>query len=167
MLNSMYDVLEEQIKDLYHAENQLVKALPRMAKAASSEALRQAFANHLEETRSHVQRLEKAAETLEFRPTGKRCRAMEGLIEEARECWSEEGTGTVVDAMLVGAAQRIEHYEIAGYGNARAIARQLGRDAVADLLQKTLDEESSADKKLTSICQNEVFPAAAEVHAPA
>jgi ferritin-like metal-binding protein YciE len=161
MLDSLRKALGEQLKDLYSAENQLVKALPRMAKAASSDALRGAFTSHLEETRTHVQRLEEAAAILESKPGGKKCKAMEGLIEEAKEILEEDGDESVIDAALIAAAQRVEHYEIASYGTARAMAQQLGLTKVAQILQKTLDEEGQADKKLTAISEGEVLVAAA------
>ncbi len=160
MLNTLESVLQDQVRDLYSAENQLVKALPKMAKAASSESLREAFEGHLEETMGHVERLQKIAEMLEFKPGGKKCRAMEGLIEEGKEVLDEEGDESVIDLALIAAAQRVEHYEMAAYGAARAMAEKLGQDKVAKILQSTLDEEGAANKKLTSISLDEVLPAA-------
>jgi len=162
MISCLCDALEEQVKDLYNAENQLVKALPKMAKAASNPSLRMAFENHLEETKQHVARLEEVAELMEIKPTGKTCRAMQGLIEEGKEVLEEDGENSVIDAMLIGAAQRIEHYEIAAYGTARELAKSAGKDNLVELFQRTLDEEGEADKKLTSISMDEVLPAAAE-----
>lgn len=162
MLDTLEKALKEQLRDLYSAENQLVKALPKMAKASSSDALRQAFTDHLEQTRGHVERLQQAAQLLEFKPGGKECKAMVGLIEEGKEVLGEEGSGPVIDLALVAAAQRVEHYEIAAYGTARAMAEQLGLTKLADLLQQTLDEEGTADKKLTAISMKELLPAAAE-----
>lgn len=160
MPSSLTKELQEQIRDMYSAENQLLKALPRVAKAASTPSLREAIEGHLEETEAHVERLEKIAEMLEIKPTGKTCKAMAGLIDEGKEAIDAEGDEAVHDVALVAAAQRIEHYEIAAYGTARAIADHLGRKDVADLLQLTLDEEGAADKKLTAICEGEIFPAA-------
>jgi ferritin-like metal-binding protein YciE len=160
MLDSLESALQDQLRDLYSAESQLVKALPKMAKAASSESLREAFEGHLEETRGHVERLQQIAEMLEFKPGGKKCKAMEGLIEEGKEVLDEDGEESVIDLALIAAAQRVEHYEIAAYGTARAMAEKLGQDKVAKILQSTLDEEGAANKKLTSISLDEVLPAA-------
>ena len=162
MLDTLQKALTEQLRDLYSAENQLVKALPKMAKAASTPALRDAITSHLEETRTHVERLEQAADMLHFKPGGKRCKAMTGLIEEGSEVFDEEGNESVIDLALIAAAQRVEHYEIAAYGTARALAERLGRTDLVDLLQETLDEEGAADKKLTEISEREVLSAAAE-----
>ena len=162
MLDTLQSVLEDQVRDLYSAENQLVKALPKMAKAASSESLRKAITSHLEETRGQVDRLVQIAELLEIKPGGKKCKAMEGLIEEGKEVLEEEGEGSVIDVALIAAAQRVEHYEIAAYGTARAIAEKLGNGKVAKLFQQTLAEEGAADKKLTEISEGEVLSAAAE-----
>jgi len=162
MLDSLKSLLEDQIKDLYSAENQLIKALPRMAKAASSASLREAFETHLDETRQHAERLQSIAQLLEIKPGGKKCKAMEGLVEEGKEVLEEDGEGAVIDAALIAAAQRVEHYEISAYGTARAIAEQLGVGKIIKLLQTTLDEESAADEKLTAISVGEVLPAASE-----
>lgn len=156
-MQSLSDLLEDSIKDLYSAENQLVKALPKMVKKASSAQLKTAFADHLDETRGHVERLSKIGKELEIKVSGKKCKAMEGLIEEGSEVIEEEGDPSVLDAALIGAAQRVEHYEIAAYGTARAIAEKLGYSKVVDLLQDTLDEEGAADKKLSSISEEEVL----------
>jgi ferritin-like metal-binding protein YciE len=161
MLDTLKSLLEDQIKDLYSAENQLIKALPRMAKAATSESLRGAFQSHLEETRGHVERLQQIAQILETKPGGKKCKAMEGLVEEGKEVLDEEGEGSVIDVALIAAAQRVEHYEISAYGSARAIAEQLGDRRIIKLLEATLDEEKSADETLTTISTEEVLPAAA------
>ncbi len=161
MLDSLEKALQEQLRDLFSAENQLVKALPKMAKAASSDALREAIASHLEQTRGHVERLQQAAQIMEFKPGGKKCKAMEGLILEGAEVLDEDGDDAVIDIALIAAAQRVEHYEIAAYGTARAMAEKLGKDDIADLLQETLNEEGAADKKLTEISQDEVLDAAA------
>jgi ferritin-like metal-binding protein YciE len=159
MLVSLKSLLEDQIKDLYSAENQLVKALPRMAKAASSESLRDAFTTHLEETRGHVERLQEAAQALGIKPGGKKCKAMEGLVAEGKEVLEDDGEEAAIDAALIAAAQRVEHYEIAAYGTARTIAEQMGESRLAQLFQETLDEEGATDKKLTEISVGEVLPA--------
>lgn len=159
MLDSLKSLLEDQIKDLYNAENQLVKALPTMAKKATSEGLREAFKGHLEETRGHVERLAEAAQILEIKPTGKTCKAMQGLIEEGKEVLEDKGEPAVIDAALIAAAQRVEHYEIAAYTSAQAMAEQLGEMKIVKLLQETLDEERGADEKLWDICTSEVLPA--------
>jgi ferritin-like metal-binding protein YciE len=149
------DLFEDQIKDLYSAENQILKALPKMAKASTNAQLRSAFERHLEETRGHVARLEQIAEELEFSPKGKKCKGAEGLIEEGKEVMDEFEDETL-DAGLIGAAQRVEHYEIAGYGTARTHAELLGYKKAARLLQQTLDEEERTDKKLTQIAESVV-----------
>jgi ferritin-like metal-binding protein YciE len=147
------DLYKEELKDLYSAESQLVAALPKMAKAASSPELKKAFESHLEETKVQIQRLEQVFEEIEGSPRGKKCKAMEGLVEEGSELIKEksEFEPAVLDAALIGAAQRIEHYEIAAYGTVRTFAQQLGYAKAADLLQQTLDEESAADEKLTTL----------------
>jgi len=163
MLDTLRKALESQVKDLYSAENQLVKALPRMAKAATSTTLRDALEAHLEETKVHVERLQQAAEILDIRPGGKKCKAMEGLIEEGKEVLQEEGEGAIIDAALIAAAQRVEHYEIASYGTVRTLAETLGNSRLAGLFQQTLEEENAADEKLTGISESEALPAAALV----
>lgn len=152
-LNTLEDLLVEEIKDLFSAESQLVKALPKMAKAASDSTLSEAFETHLEETKVHVTRLEEVAELLECTPRGKTCKAMKGLLEEGEEVLKEEGEPSVKDLALIAAAQKVEHYEISGYGSARALAEALGLDDVAVLLQTTLDEEGDTDKNLTSMAE--------------
>jgi ferritin-like metal-binding protein YciE len=141
----------DELKDLYSAENQLVKALPKMAKAASSDELRSGFEEHLEQTKGHVARLEQIFETLDESPKGKKCKGMEGLIEEGSEATEEGYEDAVLDAALIGAAQRVEHYEIAGYGTARAMAEELGETEHASLLSETLTEEEETDEKLTEL----------------
>ncbi len=162
MLDSLDSVLEEQIKDLYSAENQLLKALPKMASAASTESLKECFKSHLAETKVHVERLTKIAEMLEIKPGGKKCKGMEGLLEEGKEAMEEDGEEVFVDAAIIAAAQRVEHYEISGYGTARAIAQAVGNIKVVQLLQLTLDEEAAADKKLTQISASEVLNTGSE-----
>jgi ferritin-like metal-binding protein YciE len=152
-LESLRELLVDELKDLYSAENQLVKALPKMAKAAASPELKAAFEEHLEETKGQVDRLVTIFEQLEGSPKGKKCKAMEGLIEEGSEVIEAEGEDSVKDAALICAAQKVEHYEMAGYGCARTFATLLGLDEVADLLQETLDEEGNADKKLTELAE--------------
>lgn len=160
-LNTLEDLLHHELKDLYSAEKQLIKALPRMAKAADNAELRKGFELHLEQTRGHVTRLEQVAEGLGQRLGGHRCKAMEGLIDEGEEFISEEANEEVRDAGLIGAAQRVEHYEIASYGTARGLASKLGFAAAASLLQMTLDEERETDEKLTELARSMVNEAAA------
>ena len=143
----------DQLKDLYSAENQLVKALPKMAKAASSDELRQGFEKHLEQTKGHVQRLERIFQALGESPKGKTCKGMQGLIEEGSEATEEDYDGSVLDAALIGAAQRVEHYEIAGYGTVRSMAEALGEDNHVSLLEETLEEEKETDQKLTELAE--------------
>jgi ferritin-like metal-binding protein YciE len=152
-LESLRELLVDELKDLYSAENQLVKALPKMAKAAASPELKAAFEEHLEETKGHVDRLVTIFEQLEGSPKGKKCKAMEGLVEEGSEFIDADGEDSVKDAALICAAQKVEHYEIASYGCARTFATLLGLDEVAELLQETLDEEGNADKKLTELAE--------------
>jgi ferritin-like metal-binding protein YciE len=143
----------DELKDLYSAETQLVKALPKMAKSAASDELRQGFEEHLEQTKGHVQRLEQIFEALGESPKGKKCKGMEGLIAEGSEVTEEDYEGNILDAALIGAAQRVEHYEIAGYGTVRAMAEVLGEDEHVSLLTETLDEEKETDEKLTELAQ--------------
>jgi ferritin-like metal-binding protein YciE len=150
-LNSLQDVLVEQLGDLYSAEQQLVQALPKVSGAASDDKLRAAIDQHLEETRGHVTRLEQIFDQLGISAPVERCKAMEGLIAEGETIISAQGDPTAKDAALIAAAQRVEHYEIAAYGTARTLADELGHDDVETLLNETLDEESAADKKLTQI----------------
>lgn len=156
-LNSLDDVLQEQIKDLMSAEQQLVKALPKVAAAAHSDELKQAIEHHLDETRGHVMRLEEIAGQLGIPKTGTTCKAMEGLIAEGEEIIGKQGDPVAKDAAIIGAAQRIEHYEIAGYGTARTLADELDLRDAKDLLDETLDEESNADKLLTKIATGGMF----------
>jgi ferritin-like metal-binding protein YciE len=144
----------DELKDLYSAENQLVKALPKMAKAASSDELRQGFENHLQQTKGHVERLERIFRSLEESPKGKKCVGMEGLIKEGAEAIDDGFEDAVLDAALIGAAQRVEHYEIAAYGTACEFAKLLDEPEHASLLQETLDEEKETDEKLTDISKD-------------
>lgn len=148
------ELLVHELKDLYSAETQLLKALPKMAKAASSEELTEAFTNHLEQTREQVARLEKVGEHLGESMKGKKCLAMEGLIKEGQETMEEDATPAMLDLALIGAAQKVEHYEISGYGTARTLAELAGEKDVANILQETLDEEGETDKLLTQIAAN-------------
>ena len=156
-LESLEVLLEQEVKDLYNAETQLVKALPKMAKAASSPGLKDAFTSHLEETKGHVSRLEEVAKILGVTPKGKVCKAMKGLVEEGGETIEEDGDPIVKDLALITAAQKVEHYEISGYGSARALAEALGLDNVVELLNATIKEEGTADKSLTALA-TELIP---------
>ena len=152
--NPLEELLADELKDIYSAENQILKALPKMAKGAGSPELKRAFERHLEETKRQVERLNQIGETLEIKLTGKKCKGMEGLIEEGKEMLAEDLDENAIDAGLIGAAQKVEHYEIAAYGTARTHAQLLGFNRVAKLLQQTLDEESATDKKLTALAEN-------------
>ena len=160
-LETLHDLLVSELRDLYSAENQIIKALPKMAKTASSEELQGAFEEHLEQTREQVTRLEKIAKQLDITLRGKKCKAIEGLIEEGKEMMSEDAEADVMDAALIAAAQKVEHYEMASYGCARTWARLLGEDEIADLLQTTLDEEGETDKRLTELAESRVNAEAA------
>ena len=155
-LDSLRDLYIDQLRDLYDAENQLVAALPKMAEAASASDLQAAFRDHLEQTREHVNRLETIFEHLGVSAKGKKCKAMQGLIAEGKEAINEDGTDPVRDAALIAAAQRVEHYEMAGYGTVRTFAQTLGEDDLSSLLQQTLNEEGEADKKLTELALGRV-----------
>jgi ferritin-like metal-binding protein YciE len=155
-LESMQDLYLEELRDIYNAEQQIISALPKMAEGASNPELRAAFEEHLEVTRQQVGRLETIFKDLSQKPTGKKCKGMEGLIEEGQEMLKEGRDPDVLDAALIGAAQRVEHYEIAAYGTVRNYARQLGFDRHVDLLQQTLDEEGETDKRLTSLAESGV-----------
>lgn len=153
-MNTLRELYVDELKDIYNAENQLIKALPKLSKAASSEDLRSAFDKHLDETRTHIERLEEIFNALDESPKGKKCKGMEGLLAEGAEKIEEDADDDVKDAGLIGAAQRVEHYEIAAYGCVRTYAQLLGEDAAADLLQQTLDEEGETDKHLTALAQS-------------
>jgi ferritin-like metal-binding protein YciE len=155
-LHTLHDLYLEQIMDLYSAEQQLVEALPAMEEAATDPELKQAFGDHLAETRTHVERLERIFGQLELKPSASTCEAMKGLIREGRQAISAEGEPEVRDAALIAAAQRVEHYEIAGYGTARTFASRLGHFESVDELQRTLDEEAEADRRLTRIAESAV-----------
>jgi ferritin-like metal-binding protein YciE len=160
-LNSMDDLFVVQIQDLYDAEQRLTKALPKMAAAASSSQLKSAFEDHLLETEQHVARLEKVFGTMGLTPKRETCEAMKGLIAEGEEAINAGGDANVKDAALIAAAQRVEHYEIAGYGTVRTLAQQIGQPEVGRILQQTLDEEAACDKKLTAIAESSVNVSAA------
>lgn len=159
-LHTLEDLFVKELKDLYSAEKQILKALPKMAKSASSEKLREGFEEHREQTEEHVERLEKIFESLGKPARGAKCVAMEGIIEEGKELLEEEADETVLDAALIAAAQRVEHYEIAAYGTVRTLARMLGNSEAEELLQQTLDEEKQTDEKLTELAESEVNVAA-------
>lgn len=160
-MKTLNDLLVHELKDLYSAEKQLTKALPKMAKAVSNDELRQAMETHLQETEQQISRLEEIFQQLEMTTRGVKCKAMEGLIEEGKEILEEDMEDEVRDAAIIAAAQRVEHYEIAGYGCARTFAEQLGLEEVASLLQQTLEEEKATDEKLTQIAVNMVNTEAA------
>jgi ferritin-like metal-binding protein YciE len=153
-LEDLNDLFIEELKDLYSAETQIVKALPKMVKAAHSKDLKLAFAAHLQETEGHVARLEKIFAMLEESPKGKTCEGMKGVLKEGAEMISEDAEPEVKDAGLISAAQRVEHYEMAGYGTVRTYAELLRRDDIAHILQETLQEEKGADTKLTKLAQS-------------
>ena len=152
-LNTLQDLLVEELQDIYDAENQILKALPKMAKAASAPQLQQAFEQHLEQSRVHVTRLDQVFQQLGTKSKGKSCKAMQGLITEGEEMIKEKADPAVRDAGLIAAAQRVEHYEMAAYGCVRTYASQLGQQQAAQLLQQTLDEEGATDKKLTQLAE--------------
>jgi ferritin-like metal-binding protein YciE len=155
-LKDLHSLFLHELRDLYSAEKQLTKALPKMAKAASNEQLQESFHRHQEETQTQVTRLEQIFEQLDATTRGTKCAAMEGLIEEAKELLEEESDPRVLDAALICAAQRVEHYEIAGYGCVRSLAQQLGMDDLARQLQQTLDEEKKTNEKLNQLALSEV-----------
>ena len=154
-ITTLEDLYTDMLKDLYSAEKQLVKALPKMAKAAQSPDLQKAFQNHLKQTEGHVDRIERIFSDMEGSPRGKKCAAMEGLVEEGSELLQEDIEPNVLDAGLIAAAQKVEHYEIASYGTVRAWAERLGKNRAVQLLQQTLDEESAANEKLTQIAESQ------------
>jgi ferritin-like metal-binding protein YciE len=159
--NSFRELYIDELRDLYNAETQLTKALPKMAKASTNDQLRQAFEEHLRQTSEHVSRLEQIFEQLEEKPTGKKCAGMEGLVKEGSETMKEDYEGEVMDAAIIGAAQRVEHYEIAAYGTARNFAEILGENEHVSLLEQTLEEEKETDQKLTELAQD-INPQAAQ-----
>ena len=161
-MESVRELLIEQMRDLYDAEKQLVKALPKLAKTASNEQLKEAFESHLEQTRGHVERLEQAFELLDQKAKSKPCEAMKGLVEEGKATMEEDLTDALMDSAIIGTAQKVEHYEIAGYGTLKSWARSLGLDEVAELLEATLEEEKEADQKLTQVAGDILIEARAD-----
>jgi ferritin-like metal-binding protein YciE len=157
--NSLEELLEHELRDIYDAEIRLTDALPKLAEKASSPALKRAFESHLRETERHVDRLESIFENIGIDADREKCDAMTGLIKEGQAVMDAKGDPNVLDAALIAAAQRAEHYEIAAYGTARAFARQLGNEYAVELLEQTLEEEKSADRKLTMIAEGSVNPA--------
>lgn len=155
-MTTLEDLYTDMLKDLYSAEKQLVKALPKMAKAAQSSDLQRAFQEHLRQTEGHVERIERIFSELGGSPRGKKCMGMEGLVEEGSEVMSQKADPDVMDAGLIAAAQKVEHYEIGSYGTVRTWAERLGYNNAAKLLQQTLDEESAANEKLTQIAESHV-----------
>jgi len=163
--SALKELYIDELRDIYDAENQLTKALPKMAKAATSDGLRAGFEGHLEQTKTDVQRLEEIFEALGEKPTGKKCKGMQGLIAEGKEVMEEDYEGEALDAGLISAAQRVEHYEIAAYGCVRNYANILGEEDAVSLLQQTLDEEKQTDKKLTDLAETINVEAAGEAEA--
>jgi len=151
---TLKDVYVDELRDLYNAEQQLIKALPKMAKAATSEDLRQGFEEHLEQTKGHARRLEQIFEALGESVKGKKCKGMEGIVTDGAEVIAEDYEGAAMDAAIISAAQRVEHYEIAGYGSVHAYATILGETEAANLLERTLNEEKETDQKLTDLSEN-------------
>ena len=159
-IDSLKTLLEEELKDIYSAEKQLLKALPKMVKKATSEELKAALEEHLDVTHGQVERLEEVFETLGKPAKAKTCKAMQGLLEEATEIMEEDADDAVMDAGIIAAAQKVEHYEIASYGTVRTWARLVGEEQAAELLQETLDEEGEADKRLSELAESFVNPEA-------
>ena len=155
-MNSLRELYVEELKDLYSAENQILKALPRMIRAASNKDLQRAFSQHERQTQQHVKRLDRIFRMLDESPRGKKCKGMEGLLEEGQELIKERPEPEVLNAGLIAAAQRVEHYEIAGYGTVRTYARQLGEEEQATLLQETLNEEGETDKLLSALAESSI-----------
>jgi ferritin-like metal-binding protein YciE len=155
-IKTLHDALVHELQDLHSAETQLTRALPKMAKASSHEELTEAFEEHLQQTKGHVERLEKALKQLDASTRGEKCKAMEGLIEEGKGTLELDAGDEVRDALIISVAQKVEHYEIAGYGTARTFAKLLGEDKIVSLLSDTLEEEAEADQKLTKIAESVV-----------
>ena len=155
-MKNLKDLFEHQLKDLYSAEDQLIEALPKMAKNASNDKLKKAFETHLEETKGHKKRIEEICDQLGIKPTGEKCKAMAGLVAEAESFLKEDAEKDVRDAGLIAEAQRVEHYEISGYGTAARYAKELGHDDIATKLKKTLDEEYKTDDLLTKMAESRV-----------
>lgn len=153
-MQNLQDLFIHELKDLYSAEKQLIEALPKMAKAASTPELKQGFEMHLEQTKEHAKRIEEIFKNYDYQPGGVKCKGMEGLLKEGQEAINEDADGAVKDAALIAAAQRVEHYEIAGYGTARTFAKHLGDNTAYQLLDKTLQEEGMTDQKLTELAES-------------
>jgi ferritin-like metal-binding protein YciE len=153
MIETANDLFEEEIRDVYDAEKQLVKALPKMAKAASSEDLRRGFEEHLEQTKGHVQRLEQVFQSIDAKPRGKTCQGMKGLVEEGQQAIEENDKGEMRDVLIIGAAKRVEHYEMAAYQSLIMIAESMQNDTAVELLRETLSEEEETDQKLGGMCE--------------
>ena len=163
---TLHDAFLDELRDTYDAEKQLTKALPKMAKAATSAELRSAFEEHLEETEGQIERLEQVFEALDEKAKGKHCDGMAGIVDEAKNMMGEDFDGPTLDAVLIASAQRVEHYEMAAYGTLVAWARGMGHTEAADLLQETLDEEKAADEKLTAIAEGGINRDAADAAHP-
>lgn len=161
-INTLQDLYTEELQDLYSAENQLLKALPKVIDECTSDELRSALEDHLDQTKEHVERLDQVFESLEESPKGKKCAAMEGLVKECQETLAEDMPDDIKDAAIIAACQRVEHYEIAVYGTVCTFAKLLGREDDLDLLGQTLDEEKEADETLTDIAENTINVEAAE-----
>jgi ferritin-like metal-binding protein YciE len=159
-VKTVQDLFLEELRDIYHAEKQILKALPKMAKAATNQELKQAFELHLEQTRGQVERLEQVFDTLDVPKRGRRCEAMEGLLEEARSTMEDIEDRSVLDVGMIINAQKVEHYEIAGYGSLVALANQLGHKDAAQLLEQTLNEEKETDQKLNQVALSVANPSA-------
>ena len=155
-ISSMQELFIEELRDMYHAEKQLARALPKLAKAANSEQLRTAFEEHTEQTKGQIERLQQVFESIGSPARAKRCEAMEGLVEEAQEMLDEDISDELLDVALIASAQKVEHYEIAGYGTLRTLAQQLGHNEAAKLLEETLNEEKQTDELLNKIALGEV-----------
>src|SRR6187551_1637663 len=166
MTGGLHDAFIDELRDAYDAEKQLLKALPKLAKAATSPELQTAFTNHLEETRGHVDKLEQVFETLDEKARGKHCDGIAGIIEEGKSIMEEDFEDTTMDACLIAAGQRAEHYEMAAYGTLVAWAQAIGHDEAADLLQETLDEEKAADEKLSGLAEGGINQSAADAAHP-
>lgn len=159
-VKSLNDLLVDELKDLFNAEKQITSALPKMAKKASSTELKNAFEEHLKQTENQIQRLEQIFKEMDMPARGKKCEGIEGIIKEAKSMMEETEDSEVLDAALIAAAQKVEHYEIASYGTVRTYAQELGLTKVADLLQETLDEESETNEKLTKLAETSINEAA-------
>ncbi|WP_299699637.1 ferritin-like domain-containing protein [uncultured Pontibacter sp.] len=155
-LNNLNDLFIHELKDIYNAEKQITKALPKMAKEASAPQLKKAFEMHLSETEKQIERLEQVFKSIGMKPSGEKCKAMEGIIKEAQDMMSENADSDVMDAALIASAQRVEHYEIAGYGTLCTYAKQLGHKEALQLLHTTLEEEKATDLKLTDLAESKI-----------